>query len=74
MVGSALKVVGGELRRVFAIGGGRFGVGWRRREKTGPGVKLGPGLSGPGAAGFGGVSGGRERAEVGEWRGPGEGK
>lgn len=36
---------------MFAIGGGRLGVGWRRREKAGPGVKPGPGLSGSGAGG-----------------------
>ena len=36
---------------MFAIGGGRLGVGWRRREKAGPGVKPGPGLSGLGAGG-----------------------
>lgn len=61
---------------MFAIGSGRLGAGRRRREKAGPGVKPGPGLSGPGAAGLGGVSGGvsggRERAEVGEWRGLGK--
>lgn len=43
---------------MFAIGSGRLGAGRRRREKAGPGVKPGPGLSGPGAAGLGGVSGG----------------
>lgn len=41
---------------MFAIGGGRLGVGWRRREKAGPGVKLGPGLSGPGAGRSRGVA------------------
>lgn len=57
---------------MFAIGGGRLGVGWRRREKAGPGVKPGPGLSGREQAGLGGVSGGQGRAEVGEWRGLGK--
>ena len=36
---------------MFAIGSGRLGVGRRRLEKAGPGVKLGPGLSGPGVGG-----------------------
>ena len=58
-------------------------MGRRRREKAGPGVKLGPGLSGPGAGRARGSEWGRKwgpgagRARGSEWGrkwGPGAGR